>query len=340
MDGYQITKAVRVLSDFAIDDLSNWYVRRNRKRFRTPDGEADKLAAYGTLYEVLTGLLQLVSPIAPFITEKLYRNLTGAESVHLSYIAENNENVDAELNYNMDLAKRIVSLARFMRVKNDLKTRQPLRQILIAITNDTEREAIETMKDIILEEINIKELKFIEKDSSLIRRSAKLNFKVAGPKYGKDVKKVAQLAVELPQENINQVIASGKTAYGGYDFTMDDLLVQTENIEGWVIESQDNLTIALDTTLDDALLSEGIAREFVSKVQNIRKERNMDVNDKVTINFLADKELSGIISSQKKYIAEQTMADTLTEAAAEKITGYEELNINGRNCKVSVEKVG
>lgn len=339
MDGYQITKAVRVLSDFAIDDLSNWYVRRNRKRFRTPDGEADKMAAYGTLYEVLTGLLQLVSPIAPFLTEKLYRNLTGSESVHLSYIAENSENIDAELNYNMDLAKRIVSLARFMRVKNDLKTRQPLRQILIAITNDTEREAIETMKEIILEEINIKELKFIEKDSSLIRRSAKLNFKVAGPKYGKDVKKVAQLAIELPQENLNEVIASGKTAYGGYDFTMDDLLIQTENIEGWVIESQDNLTIALDTKLDEELLSEGIAREFVSKVQNIRKERNMDVNDKVKINFLADKELGSIINGQKKYIAEQITAVSIDEASGDKLNGYEELNINGRNCKVSVEKV-
>ncbi len=339
MDGYQITKAVRVLSDFAIDDLSNWYVRRNRKRFRTPDGEADKMAAYGTLYEVLTGLLQLVSPIAPFLTEKLYRNLTGSESVHLSYIAENSENIDAELNYNMDLAKRIVSLARFMRVKNDLKTRQPLRQILIAITNDTEREAIETMKDIILEEINIKELKFIEKDSSLIRRSAKLNFKVAGPKYGKDVKKVAQLAIELPQENLNEVIASGKTAYGGYDFTMDDLLIQTENIEGWVIESQDNLTIALDTKLDAELLSEGIAREFVSKVQNIRKERNMDVNDKVKINFLADKELAGIITGQKKYIAEQITAVSIDEASGDKVNGFDELNINGRNCKVSVEKV-
>ncbi|HRF65845.1 MAG TPA: isoleucine--tRNA ligase [Ignavibacteria bacterium] len=341
MDGYQITKAVRVLSDFAIDDLSNWYVRRNRKRFRTPDGESDKFSAYGTLYEVLKGLLQLVSPIAPFLTEKLYRNLTGEESVHLSYIAENPESIDAELNYNMDLAKRIVSLARFMRVKNDLKTRQPLRQILIAITNDTEREAIETMKDIILEEINIKELKFIEKDSSLIRRSAKLNFKVAGPRYGKDVKKVAQLAIELPQENLNEVIASGKTAYGGYDFTMDDLLIQTENIEGWVIESQDNLTIALDTKLDEELLAEGIAREFVSKVQNIRKDRNMDVNDKVKINFLADKELSGIISSQKKYIQEQITAVSLDEASGDKdkINGYEELNINGRNCKVSVEKV-
>lgn len=203
----------------------------------------------------------------------------------------------------MDLAKRIVSLARFMRVKNDLKTRQPLRQILIAITNDTEREAIETMKQIILEEINIRELKFIEKDSNLIRRSAKLNFKVAGPKFGKEVKKVSQLAIELPQENINEVIASGKTAYGGYDFTVDDLLIQTENIEGWVIESQDNLTVALDTKLDDELIAEGVAREFVSKVQNIRKERNMEVNDRIKLKYAGDKELSSIIKFAEKSIS-------------------------------------
>lgn len=339
MDGYQITKAARVLSDFAIDDLSNWYVRRNRRRFRSPGGEADKLSAYGTLFEVLTDLLKLISPIAPFMAEELYRNLTGESSVHLSYIAGDEEKIDADLNYNMDLAKRIVQLARFMRVKNDLKTRQPLKQILIAITNDMERDAIDTMKNIILEEINIKELKFIEKNSSLIRRSAKLNFKVAGPKYGKEVKKVAQLAVELPQENINQAIADGKTSYGGYDFSMDDLLIQTENIEGWVIESQDNLTVALDTTLDEGLVNEGIAREFVSKVQNIRKERNMDVNDRIKIKYIAENELNGIISGQKKYISEQTMAVELSQDNNDTLNGYEEININGRNCKVSIEKI-
>lgn len=339
MDNYQVTKAARLLSDFAIDDLSNWYVRRNRKRFRLPESESDKISAYGTLYEVLTDLLKLVSPVAPFITEQLYRNLTGEESVHLSYIKLNEEKIDAELNYNMDLAKRIVSLARFMRVKNDLKTRQPLRQILIAITNDTEREAIETMKQIILEEINIRELKFIEKDSNLIRRSAKLNFKVAGPKFGKEVKKVSQLAIELPQENINEVIASGKTAYGGYDFTVDDLLIQTENIEGWVIESQDNLTVALDTKLDDELIAEGVAREFVSKVQNIRKERNMEVNDRIKLKYAGDKELSSIINAQKKYISEQIMAEVLESSDNLGGNGTDELNLNGRNCRVVIEKI-
>ncbi len=195
------------------------------------------------------------------------------------------------------------------------------------------------MKQIILEEINIKELKFIEKDSSLIRRSAKLNFKVAGPKFGKEVKKVAQLAVELPQENINEVLASGKTAFGGYEFTVDDLLIQTENIEGWVIESQDNLTIALDTKLDDELIAEGIAREFISKVQNIRKERSMEVNDRIKIKYSGDKELVGIITSQKKYITEQTMAESLDTAGSESLNGSDELNINGRNCRVEIEKI-
>ncbi|MCC6864837.1 MAG: isoleucine--tRNA ligase [Ignavibacteria bacterium] len=339
MEDYQITKAARLLSDFAIDDLSNWYVRRNRKRFRLPENDSDKFSAYGTLYEVLTELLKLISPFAPFITEQLYINLTGEESVHLSFIKTNEERIDAELNYNMHLAKLIVQLARFMRVKNDLKTRQPLRQILISATNDSEQEAIELMKQIILEEINIKELKFIEKNSNLIRRSAKLNFKVAGPKYGKDVKKVAQLAAELPQENINEVIAKGNTAYGGYDFSIDDLLIHTENIEGWVIESQDNLTIALDTKLDDMLIAEGVAREFISKVQNIRKERSMEVNDRIKIKYLGDKELNGIISSQFKYISEQTMAADLKAVDEASLNGSEELNINGRNCRIVIEKV-
>lgn len=339
MDNYQITKAARLLSDFAIDDLSNWYIRRNRKRFRLPESVTDKFSAYGTLYEVFTDLLKLISPVAPFVTEQLYRNLTGEESVHLSHIKLNEEQIDAELNYNMDLAKRIVSLARFMRVKNDLKTRQPLRQILIALTNDTEREAIETMKQIILEEINIRELKFIEKDSKLIRRSAKLNFKVAGPKFGKEVKKVAQLAIELPQENINEVLLSGKTAYGGYVFTVDDLLIQTENIEGWVIESQDNLTVALDTTLDDELIAVGIAREFVSKVQNIRKERNMEVNDRIKIKYTGDKELSGILNSQIKYISAQIMAEEMELTENLGMNSSDELNLNGRNCRVVIEKV-
>lgn len=339
MDNYQITKAARVLSDFTIDDLSNWYIRRNRKRFRNPESEADKLSAYQTLYEVLTGLLQLVSPIAPFLPDMLYRNLTGEESVHLSYIKESEKNIDADLNYNMELAKKIVSLVRFIRVKNDLKTRQPLRQLLVAINNDLEREAIDTMKDIILEEVNIKELKFIEKDSSMIKRKAKLNFKVAGPKFGKEVKVVQKLVEDLHPENINQLLSDGKTSFVGYELTSEDVQIFTENIEGWVIESQDNITVALDTTLDEELLNEGIAREFVSKVQNIRKERDMDVNDKISIVYDAEGGLDSILTGQKKYISEHTMAAELKPLNGSTTGSFDELNINGRVCRVYIEKI-
>lgn len=339
MDNYQITKASRLISDFAIDDLSNWYIRRNRKRFRNPESTEDKRAAYQTLYEVLTEMLKLVSPVSPFLSDMLYRNLTGEESVHLSYIAESEENIDAELNFNMDLAKKIVSLARFMRVKNDLKTRQPLRQILVSISNDMERDAVESMKDIILEEVNIKELKFIDRSSSIIKRKAKLNFKSAGPKFGKEVKKVQQIADRLPAENINELMASGKTAFEGFEFSSEDVIIFTENIEGWVIESLDNITVALDTSLDEELIGEGIAREFISKVQTIRKEREMDVHDRIRIRFRAENDLEKIIDSQKKYIAEQTMAENMEPAGSDGANGYEELNINGRLCSVSIKKV-
>lgn len=338
MDEYQITKAARVLSDFAIDDLSNWYVRRNRTRFRKPENEQDKLAAYSTLYEVLCELLKLISPISPFVPDMLYSNLTGEKSVHTSYITENEERIDADLNYNMDLAKKIVSLARFMRVKNDLKTRQPLRRILVAVSSDMERDAVEMVKDIILEEINIKELEIIDTNSSIIKRKAKLNFKVAGPKFGKDVKKVQQLVIEMPDENINEIIANGMTSFLGYSFTTEDVQIFTENIEGWVIESQDNITVAIDTTLDDELIAEGIAREFVSKVQNIRKERAMDVNDRIKIVYSAEGELEGAISKQSKYITEHTMASEL-KAGSNGSAEFEEININGRMCKVMIEKV-
>lgn len=338
MDSYQVTKAARLLSDFTLDDLSNWYVRRNRRRFRNPASQQDKLAAYGTLYEVLKGLLKMVSPFSPFLTDMMYRNLTGEKSVHLSHITEHEDRIDAELNYNMDLAKNIVSLARFMRVKNDLKTRQPLRKILVAVTTDEEREAVETVKNIILEEINIKELELIEPSSPVIKRKAKLNFKAAGPKFGKDVKKVQQLVAAMPDSNISELMSQGSTTLEGFTLTSDEVQLFTENIEGWVIESQDNITVAIDTTLDEELVSEGIAREFVSKVQNIRKEREMDVNDRIKIYYKAESELESVITKQKNYIAEQTMAENIEAGTNGKVNGFEEISINGRTCSIAIEK--
>lgn len=340
MDSYDITRAARLVSEFTVDDVSNWYVRRNRKRFRNPADERDKLAAYSTLYEVLEGIFKLVSPVAPFLPEKLYRELTGDESVHLAHLdLPDEKEIDEKLEAEMKIAEKIVYLVRSMRVQFNLKTRQPLRQMLIAVSDESDKASIDKMKDVILEEVNIKELNFVDMQSSIIKRRAKLNFKLAGPKYGKDVKKVQQVVNDLGPELVN-VLASGKTVEKeGFTISPEDVAVFTENIEGWVVESLDNLTVALDTTLDAGLVNEGIAREFISKVQNIRKERGMDVNDRIKIRFSADEELLKAINSKQNYISEQTMAVGLDTASAETLNGFEEVNINGRNCRVSIEKV-
>jgi len=338
MDGYDITRAARLLSDFTMNDLSNWYIRRNRKRFRSPENENDRFSAYGTLYEVITELLKMVSPVSPFLAEKMYRELTGDHSVHLSFIEQPDENhINERLEKSMMIAQQIVYLVRSMRVQCNLKTRQPLKQMLIAVTGDDDRDAIEKMNDVILEEVNIKELNFVDKNSPIIKRKAKLNFKTAGPKFGKEVKKVQQAVNGLSPENINMLAEGKKVTVNGFTLFPEDVSVFTENIEGWIIASEDNITVALDTALDEELISEGIAREFISKVQNIRKERSMDVNDKIRINFSAEDDLLNAIQSKNKYIAEQTMAVELN--AGGKLNGFEEININGRICRVSIEKV-
>lgn len=344
MDAYEITKATRLLTDFTIDDLSNWYVRRNRKRFRNPANEKDRLAAYGTLWEVLAELVKMVSPFSPFLTEELYRNLTGEESVHLSHFDDVNEHViDGDLEYEMHTAQQIVYLVRTMRVKFNLKTRQPLKQILVPVLTDEDRMKIGMMKKIILEEVNVKELRFVDENNAVIKKKAKPNFKTLGPKFGKEMKQIAEIIKNFDNKAIAEIEKEGmiKINLSGseHDITREDIEIQTENIEGWIIESSGALTVALDTKLDQQLVNEGLAREFINKVQNLRKDRSLGVNDKIKIKYDCGKELEFAITSQKKYIEEEIMAVELNPEETEKLNGYEELNINGRACKIFLEKI-
>ncbi|MFI5144141.1 MAG: isoleucine--tRNA ligase [Ignavibacteria bacterium] len=344
MDTYDLTRASRLISDFTIDDLSNWYVRRNRKRFRNPENDKDKYSAYITLYEVLTELFKMVSPIAPFLTEELYRNITGNESVHLSSFGKINENdIDAALEQEMRLAQKIVYLVRTMRVKFNLKTRQPLKQILIPETDELERLKIERMKKIILEEVNVKELNFIGEESGIIVKKAKPNFKLLGPKYGKELKVVTELIKSLDTHTINLIANNGslETESGGTKFVInfEDFEVYTENVEGWVVESDGNLMVALDTKLDDELISEGLAREFINRIQNMRKDKNMGVNDRIKIQYDCDEELSKALMEQNNYIKEETFAVEFFKNNSVGQNGFEELNINGRICKVNIIKL-
>jgi isoleucyl-tRNA synthetase len=344
MESYDITKATRIIYDFTIDDLSNWYVRRNRKRFRNPADENDKLSAYETLYEVLVDLVKLLAPVAPFLSEELYRNLTGRESVHLSLFGEVRENeIDPVLESEMETAQHIVYLVRTMRVKFNLKTRQPLRQILIPAMNDELKHRIERMKNIILQEVNVKELNFVGEESGIISKKAKPNFKLLGPKYGKDMKAIAEAIKNFDHKMITRIEKEGKVKINisGADFEIgkEDMEVQTENIEGWIVESFDNLTVALDTKLDGQLVDEGLAREFINRVQNMRKGQLLGVNDKIAIKCVCEGDLYEALLKQKKYIEDETMSARLELSKDGEIAGSEELNINGRTCKLSIEKL-
>jgi isoleucyl-tRNA synthetase len=340
MDAYEVTKASRLIFDFTIDELSNWYIRRNRKRFRNPENEQDKNSAYQTVYEILVNILQMMAPVAPFITEKLYQNLEGeGKSIHLSEFASYDEKaIDAALEEQMQMAQRIVYLTRAIRVKNNLKVRQPLRQILIPVLNAHEKETISKFKDIILEEVNVKELNFVEGDSDIIKKKAKPNFKAIGPKFGKDVKAVQAIINNFNKEDISKVESEGSVAKDGFVITRDDIEILTENITGWIVDTDKNLTIALDTTLDENLINEGITREFINRVQNFRKTNGFDINDKVEIFVKAPEQLLQAIMNNKSYINSETLSENIQEANGKDLE-FSETDINGEPLKFFVKKI-
>lgn len=340
MDAYEVTKACRMIFDFTIDELSNWYIRRNRKRFRNPENEQDKNSAYQTVYEILVNILQMMAPVSPFLTEKLYQNLEGeGKSIHLSEFAAYNEKaIDEALEEQMGIAQRIVYLTRAIRVKNNLKVRQPLRQILIPVLNAHEKETISKFKDIILEEVNVKELNFVEGDSDIIKKKAKPNFKAIGPKFGKDVKTVQAIINSFNKEDISKIESEGTISKDGFVITRDDIEILTENITGWIVDTDKNLTIALDTTLDENLINEGITREFINRVQNFRKTNGFDINDKVEIFIKGSSDLLNAILNSTGYIKSETLSENISEANGEELD-FSETDINGEPLKFFVKKL-
>ncbi|MBS1492421.1 MAG: isoleucine--tRNA ligase [Bacteroidetes bacterium] len=340
MDKYEVTKACRLIFDFTIDELSNWYIRRNRKRFRTPESEQDKNSAYQTVYEILTDILKMMAPVSPFITEKLYQNLNEVgSSIHLSEFQNYDEkSIDADLEEQMAIAQRIVYLTRAIRVKNNLKVRQPLRQILIPVLNAHEKETISKFQDIILEEVNVKELNFVEGDSEIIKKKAKPNFKAIGPKFGKDVKAVQAIINGFTKEDIKTVETENCISKDGFTISREDIEILTENITGWIVDTDKNLTIAVDTTLDESLISEGITREFINRVQNFRKNFGFDINDKVEIFVKAEGYLLNAILDNKGYINSETLSESITEANGEDMD-FSETEINGELLKFFVKKI-
>jgi isoleucyl-tRNA synthetase len=350
MEGYNVTHAARAVSDFTIDKLSNWYVRRNRRRFWKSEKGPDKTAAYQTLYECLVGVAKLMAPFAPFMAEILYRNLItvgkteSAESVHLAMIPEKDPSVvDDKLEHKMDLAQRVVYLARSIRSKTNMKVRQPLGRIIISTrTKDDERDIL-NMKRVILEEINVKAIEFVSDESGLVHKRAKPNFKSIGPKFGKIVQKVAGRIKGMNNSELAHFEKTGSFTcdIDGQQITLDkaDIDIATEDIKGWVVESDGMVTVALDTELTDNLRSEGLAREFVNRIQNMRKDSGFKVTDRIRIFYTSeDVLLRKALSDFHEYIKTETLAEEVSNIVSDGET-LQSQTINGIRCKIRVEVV-
>lgn len=347
MDEYEVTKAARATSDFTIDHLSNWYVRRCRRRFWKSEMNENKLAAYQTLYECLVTISKLIAPFTPFLGEELFQNLNSVtksektESVHLTDFPVTGE-IDKELEQKMDLAQHVVYLVRAIRAKSNLKVRQPLKKLIVVIEKN-KKDALLKMKDVILEEVNIKELEILDDDSTLVHKSAKANFKTIGPKFGKNVKAVAEKIKNFTSTEISLIEKGDSVAVEingeSLSVSKDDVEILSEQISGWIVESESGVTVAVDTHLTPELISEGLAREFVNRIQNMRKDAGFQVTDKINIAFSGNSDFKTAINSFTKYIAVETLAEKI-ETKVEFNGGFvQDWKIGEDEIKIKIEKV-
>lgn len=346
MNQYDVTKAARQISNFTIDQLSNWYVRRSRRRFWKSEINKNKLSAYQTLYECLITIAKISSPFIPFVAEELYQSLNGktkldkSESVHLARFPEPSF-IDPQLEEKMDVAQRVVYLTRSMRAKHNLKVRQPLKKIMVVV-DKSRREALEKMKDVVLEEINVKEMISLEDDSGIVNKSAKPNFKVVGPKYGKLVKSLTSAIKDLDKTAIDTLEKSGvfelQIEGESVKISREDVEIISHEIEGWLVESGEGVTVAIDTELTEDLIAEGYAREFVNRVQNMRKDSGLDVIDRINLYAKGDEKLLAYINNFSEYIANEVLAENIK--INEEIEGYsQEWKIGDYDCSITIVKV-
>lgn len=343
MDEYEVTRAARAVEALVRDDVSNWYVRRNRRRFWKGDRDADKIAAYQTLRTVMMDVLTMIAPIAPFIAEDLYQRLRTESdplSVHLVTLQTGNDaHVDADLERRMHTAQRIVFLARSLREKSKIKTRQPLQRILVPVNSPQERRDIQAVQDVICEELNIKTIEYVTDDAGIVRRSAKANFKVMGKKYGKNMKDAANVIRTFTNDDVRTLQrGSGINITVNneqYEVLLDDVEILSEDIEGWLVASEGALTVALDTELNPELIAEGTAREFVNRVQTLRKSSGFEVTDRIIISVMAPS-IQQSLEQMREYICTETLA---TELRFTEISNGEDVEINDHPATIAVQKV-
>lgn len=339
LGNYDPTRAGRLIDNFVNDDLSNWYVRLNRKRFWGKEMSKDKLSAYQTLYTCLETVAKLLAPFAPFYSDQLYLDLTkatgrgGEQSVHLAKYPEADESfIDSDLEIRMAMAQKITSMVLALRRKVNIKVRQPLQAIMIPAVDDEQKNHIEAVKDLIKNEVNVKELRFVEGSGVLVKK-VKCNFRTMGKKFGKLMKGIAAAMGNLSQEEISQLQTTGsyELEVEGQKAVVEatDVEIISEDIPGWLVSNEGNLTVALDVKLTDELLNEGMARELINRIQNIRKEIGLEITDRINVTLSPDSKVEAALAGFADYIKAQVLADNVCIADNDGIAAeIEDLNIN------------
>jgi isoleucyl-tRNA synthetase len=321
-ENYEPTRAGRAISEFVSEKLSNWFVRFSRTRYWGGEFTDDKKSAYQTLYTCLQTVAKLMAPIAPFYADLLYTDLNKTtkkesdQSVHLAdFPAYNEKLVDQDLEEKMDIAQKASSMILALRRKEKLKVRQPLAKIIVPVLNPHFQEQFEAIKDIVLSEVNVKEVEFLTDASGIIKKKIKPNFKTLGPKYGKLMKQIAGAVNQFGQSEIGELEKAGELLInaGGEEIKimLEDVEINTEDIPGWTVASEGQITVALDINVTSELKEEGLAREFINKIQNLRKESDFEVTDRITLTIEKQEEFNTAILNFKDYICAQTLASQL-----------------------------
>jgi isoleucyl-tRNA synthetase len=347
LNDYEPTKAGRLIQDFVIDNLSNWFVRLSRKRFWGSDMSADKLSAYQTLYTCLETVARLMAPIAPFYAERLYKDLTSvtgrgeASSVHLAKYPECNEAyVDAELEYRMQLAQQISSMVLALRKKEQIIVRQPLHKIAIPATDETMKTRIEAVKQLILSEVNVKELEFVDGDGILVK-SIKCNFRTLGKKFGKLMKSVNVAVTGMSQEQIAELEKNGSITLTveGTEAVIElaDVEIFSEDVPGWTVANEGALTVALDVEVTEELRREGIAREIIKRIQGMRKDCGLDITDRIVVTVSSNEASDAAVNQFAEYIGNQVLAESVT--VCETVENGQEIDLDGVVLNIAISKV-
>ena len=319
---YEPTRAGRLLQEFVTENLSNWYVRLCRRRFWKGEYAQDKISAYQTLFTCLVNIAKMSSPIAPFFTDRLYQDLMNAtdlpkeESVHLTLFPQAEEAIiDTDLETRMQMAQNITSMVLSLRKKEKLRVRQPLQKVMIPASDKKMKAQINAIKDLVLSEVNVKELDFMSEDSNVLVKEIKANFKALGPKYGKQMKAIAAAISGFNQADIIQLEKEGAYTLNidGSDLVIspEDVFISSQDIPGLLVANNKGVTVALDITMNEALIEEGIARELVNRIQNIRKDSGLEVTDRIRLSIAKHEKIDAAIASNKTYICEETLADEI-----------------------------